>query len=66
MDRLRRSVERLDAVEQFTFDLGTGRGWVVFAPDQQASAKDIWTAVERSGFTPKRVEIGATVYTGPE
>jgi len=52
-------------VDHLSFDLHQGRGWAVFAPGKQATAQEIWQAVEKTGFTPTRVTIGGDDYTGP-
>lgn len=65
MTNVKRSVERVDGVEEVTFDLNTGRGSVRFQAGRKLEPAELWEAVKGSGFTPERIEIGGVVYEGP-
>lgn len=62
---MRRSVERVDGIKKLEFDLNSGRGIVVFDAGKQISAEALWSAIEKSGFTPVEVESGGHTYKGP-
>lgn len=63
---MQRSVERVDGVRNVELDLNSGRATVMFEKDRTASPADLWEAVKDSGFTPARIEIGGSVYKGPD
>lgn len=63
---MKRSVERIEGVRQFEFDLNTGHGAVLFEPGRSVSSATLWKAVQQGGFTPVRVESGGEVYSGPK
>ncbi|MCH7840593.1 MAG: heavy-metal-associated domain-containing protein [Planctomycetes bacterium] len=66
MHNAQRSVERVEGVKSVVIDLNTGRGAVTFEPGQAVSPAKIWKAIEDSGFTPVRIEIGGEVYRGSD
>jgi len=61
---VQRSVERIDGVARIQVELKTGIGRVTFAPGRRVAASRLWQAIQESGFTPVRIEIGDEVYTG--
>ena len=66
MHTAQRSVERVEGVKNVVIDLNTGKGAVTFDPGQAVSPAKIWQAIEDSGFTPVRIEIGGEVYRGSD
>lgn len=63
---MKRSVERIEGVRQFEFDLNIGRGAVLFEPGVAVSSPILWKAIKQGGFTPVRIEAGGEMYTGPK
>ncbi len=63
---MERSVERVDGVKTVKFDLNTGWATVAFETGKIPSPAELWKAVERSGFTPAKIEYDGKVYEGPE
>jgi len=61
-----RSVERLDGVKKAEVDLNTGQGTVALNKGHSLTAKMIWDAIVKGGFTPVRVELDGKVYTGSD
>lgn len=66
MTNVKRSAERVKGVEKVAIDLSTGVGRVTFMARQKPKAEALWRAVEESGFTPTKLELGGQVYRGPE
>ncbi len=63
---MQRSVERVEGVEKVEINLNTGRATVTMADGKTVAAADLWRAVEDSGFTPVRIEMGDSVYEGSD
>lgn len=63
---MRRSVERLDGVSKLEFDMESGRASLFFVPGKSVSHEDIRKAIQDSGFTAVRVEIGGVVQSYTE
>ena len=49
-----------------SFDLNTGLANVTVQADMIPKPADLWQAIERSGFTPTRIEYDGESYEGPE
>ena len=64
MHNVKRSVERVDGVDNVEFDLNTGQGVMSLEPGKTIVPAELWQAVKSSGFTPVKVEIDGRVYQG--
>lgn len=66
MYNITRSVERIKGVKTVSFDINKGLGRLTFRPGKSVDAEDIWKALQKSGFTPVKIEVRGEVYAGPK